>query len=84
MIRPKGNLNTRHRLLLCLISEGFARTLAKEGFVSALWRGTTTALLGVVIVLFTRIPGSQDLLLRYPELAGATLVVQELVVEEAG
>ncbi len=55
-------------IVLCLICEGFARTLDKEGFVSAVWRGATTALLAVVFVLFTRIPGLQALLFRLPEL----------------
>jgi hypothetical protein len=55
-------------VVLCLMGEGLAKTLAREGPRSALWRGAMTALLAVVITLLTLIPGFRDLLLRYPEL----------------
>ena len=55
-------------VVLCLMGEGLAKTLAREGPRSALWRGAMTALLAVVITLLTEIPGFRNLLLHYPEL----------------
>jgi hypothetical protein len=55
-------------VVLCLMGEGLAKTLAREGWRSALWRGAMTALLAVVITLLTQIPGFRNLLLHYPEL----------------
>lgn len=59
-------------VVLCLTGEGFARTLTREGLRSAMWRGTMTALVAVVITLLSQIPGFVRLLLRFPEL----LIVQ--------
>jgi hypothetical protein len=55
-------------VVLCLMGEGLAKTLAREGPRSALWRGVMTALLAVGITLLTEIPGFRNLLLHYPEL----------------
>lgn len=59
-------------VVLCLTGEGFARTLTREGLRSAMWRGTMTAFVAVLITLLSRIPGFVYLLLRFPEL----LIVQ--------
>ena len=55
-------------VVLCLMGEGLAKTLRREGPRAALWRGAMTALLAVIITLLTLIPGFRDVLLRYPEL----------------
>jgi hypothetical protein len=55
-------------VVLCLMGEGLAKTLAREGPRSALWRGAMTALVAVVITLLSDIQGFRELLLRYPEL----------------
>lgn len=59
-------------VVLCLTGEGFARTLSREGVRSALWRGTTTALVAVLITLLSQINGFRNLFLYFPEL----LIVQ--------
>jgi len=59
-------------VVLCLTGEGFARTLSREGMYSALWRGTMTALVAVLITLLSKIGGFRGLLLHFPEL----LIVQ--------
>jgi hypothetical protein len=68
-------------VVLCLTGEGFARTLAKEGPLSAMWRGAMTALLAVLITLMTAIAGLQQLMMRFPELLivqiGCIVVVSE-------
>lgn len=55
-------------VVLCLMGEGFARTLSKEGVRSALWRGTMTALAAVLITFLFQINGFQELFLHFPEL----------------
>jgi hypothetical protein len=55
-------------VVLCLMGEGLAKTLAREGLRSALWRGAMTALLAVVVTLLSDISGLRNLLLHYPEL----------------
>ena len=55
-------------VVLCLMSEGFAKTLSGEGFRSALWRGVMTVLVAVLITLLYDIPGFRRLFLYFPEL----------------
>jgi len=55
-------------IALCFAGEGFARTLAKEGFYSAMWRGTMTALVAILITLISSVAGLRPLFLNYPEL----------------
>jgi hypothetical protein len=55
-------------VVLCLTGDGFARTLRREGFRSALWRGAMTALVAVLISAVSSIRGFQGILVRYPEL----------------
>ena len=55
-------------IVLCLISEGFARTLNREGQRSALWRGAMTALVAVLITLLYQVQGFRRLFLCFPEL----------------
>jgi hypothetical protein len=50
------------------MGDGFARTLSKEGFTSAMWRGTMTVLVALLITLLTQINGFRNLFLNYPEL----------------
>jgi hypothetical protein len=68
-------------VVLCLMGEGFARTLSKEGMRSALWRGTMTALVAVLITFLFQINGFQKLFLRFPELliaeTGCIVVIAE-------
>lgn len=53
---------------LCFTGEGFARTLTKEGPVSAFWRGGFTVLVAIGITFIAQIPQMQNILLGYPEL----------------
>jgi hypothetical protein len=68
------NLNIVERVayfpivVICLTAEGFARTLTKEGWGSALWRGGMTALVAVIITLVSMVPGVLRLLAERPEL----------------
>jgi hypothetical protein len=55
-------------VVLWLMGEGLAKTLAREGPLSAFWRGAMTALLAAAIALLSEVPGFKDLLLRFPEL----------------
>ena len=68
-------------VVLCLTGEGFARTLAKEGPRSAMWRGTMTALLAVLITMISTVEGLQQLLMHFPELLivqiGCIVVISE-------
>jgi hypothetical protein len=68
-------------VVLCLMGEGFARTLSKEGVGSALWRGTMTALVAVLITFLFQINELRVLFLRFPELliveTGLIVVIAE-------
>lgn len=68
-------------VVLCLMGEGFARTLSKEGMRSALWRGTMTALVAVLITFLFQINGFRELFLHFPELliveTGCIVVIAE-------
>ena len=55
-------------IALCLTGEGFARKLSKEGLKSALWCGSTTVFVAVVITLFSQINGLRSMFLYCPEL----------------
>ena len=55
-------------VVICLMAEGFARTLSKEGYASALWRGAMTALVAALIALVSSSSEVATLFLRYPEL----------------
>jgi hypothetical protein len=70
-------------VVLCLIGEAFARTLQKEGLRSALWRGTMTVMVGVLLTLLAGIPELRQLMLRFPELLvaqiGCIMVISEFL-----
>lgn len=55
-------------IALCLMGEGFARTLSKEGLKSAIWRGSATVFVAIIITLFSQIEGLRSMFLYYPEL----------------
>lgn len=55
-------------VVICLVGEGFARTLTKEGLFSAMWRGSMTALVAVLVTLLASIPGLERLFVNCPEL----------------
>lgn len=55
-------------VVLCLTADGFAKTVKKEGFPSALWLGAATALVAVVITGLWKITGLIRGMIRYPEL----------------
>jgi hypothetical protein len=55
-------------VVICLTAEGFARTLLKEGWGSALWRGGMTAFVAVLITLISQISQVSKLLMEFPEL----------------
>lgn len=54
--------------VLCLMAEGFAKTLSKEGLWSATWRGTMTVIVAMLITLLSQINGFRNLFLYFPEL----------------
>jgi hypothetical protein len=68
-------------IALCLMGEGFARTLSKEGLKSALWRGLATVLVAIIITFFSQIEGLRSMFLYYPELLlcqiGCIVVIAE-------
>ncbi|MBN1852069.1 MAG: hypothetical protein JW829_05065 [Pirellulales bacterium] len=55
-------------VVLCLVGEGFARTLNKESMQSALWRGSMTVLIAILLAWLSQMPWLRHLLLNYPEL----------------
>jgi hypothetical protein len=70
-------------VVLCLMSEGFARTLSREGLRSALWRGMMTAFVAVLITFLFQINGFRNLFLRLPELliveTGCIVIISEFL-----
>jgi hypothetical protein len=70
-------------VVLSLVADAFGRTLRNEGLASALWRGTMTALIAVVLAAVESIPAVSTLLLKYPELLlvqiGAIIVVSKFL-----
>jgi len=68
-------------IVLALIGEGFSRTLTREGWRSALWRGTMTVLVAVIITLIAGIDALQGFQLDFPEFllieVGLILVISE-------
>jgi len=68
-------------VVICLTAEGFARTLLKEGWGSALWRGGMTALVAVLIALLSGISLVSELLAAFPELLLAHVGVIILIAE---
>jgi hypothetical protein len=68
-------------VVLCLTGDGFARTLYREGYKSALWRGGMTAIVAILITLLWSIPGFVGILIRFPELlileVGLIVVITE-------
>lgn len=55
-------------VVICLAGDGFARTLHREGWRSAVWRGIMTVLVAVLITGTASIQGMQSALIHYPEL----------------
>jgi len=68
-------------VVICLTAEGFARTLIKEGWGSALWRGSMTALVAALIALASAASGLSRLLTHYPELLLAQVGVIVLIAQ---
>ncbi|OHB68671.1 MAG: hypothetical protein A2V70_07120 [Planctomycetes bacterium RBG_13_63_9] len=70
-------------IVLCLVGDSFSRILVKEGPRSALWRGTMTILVGVLLTCLAAMPVLRQLLLDYPELLiaqiGCIVVVCEFL-----
>jgi len=55
-------------VVLCLTGDAFAKTVAKEGVWSALWRGGMTAFVAVLLTGLSHLEWLRGLLLAYPEL----------------
>jgi 7 transmembrane helices usually fused to an inactive transglutaminase len=55
-------------VVLCLVSEAFARTIKTEGVGRGLWRGSMTVLVAILISLLSGNSVLSHLLLNYPEL----------------
>lgn len=68
-------------VVLCLTGDGVARTINKEGFGTALWRGGMTALVAAVITLLTRLPHSTGMLMELPELLFLQLGLMVVISE---
>ena len=68
-------------IVLSLMGEGFARTLSKEGLTSAMWRGTTTVLVALLITLLTQMNGFRSLFLHYPELLIVEIALIVVIAE---
>ncbi|MBL7189400.1 MAG: hypothetical protein ISS70_23980 [Phycisphaerae bacterium] len=70
-------------IALCLMGEGFARILSREGLGSALWRGTMTAFVAVLITFMFQIDGFRKVFLYFPELLifeiGFIIVIAEFL-----
>ena len=68
-------------VVLCLTGDAFARTLVKEGAVSALWRGAMTATVAALLTFLSQLDWLRHLLLAYPELLvlqiGAIVAISE-------
>lgn len=60
-------------VVLCLMGEGFAKTLCKEGTLSALWRGAMTALVAVLITFLFEVHGFRRMFVYFPELLVAEI-----------
>ena len=68
-------------IALCLMSEGFARTLSKEGLKSAVWRGAMTVFVAILITFFSQINGLRSMFLYYPELLISQIGVIVVIAE---
>ncbi len=68
-------------IALCLMAEGFARTLSKEGLKSAVWRGATTVLAAILITLLSQINGLRSMFLYFPELLMSQIGCIVVIVE---
>ena len=55
-------------IALCLMGEGFAKTLSKEGLKSAVWRAAATVFVAMLITFFSQIDSFRSMFLYYPEL----------------
>jgi len=54
-------------VVLTLAGDGFARTLKREGFASAFWRGFMTSAVAILITVMWSHPDVKYFLLRFPE-----------------
>jgi hypothetical protein len=68
-------------VVICLTAEGFARTLTREGFLSALWRGGMTALVAVLVTVMSSAKEIERLFVYYPELLLAQVGVIVVMAE---
>jgi hypothetical protein len=70
-------------VVLCLVADAFARTVEREGFRSALWRGALTAMVAIVLTALAGIPWIVRLVIDYPELLiaqiGGIIVISRLM-----
>ena len=55
-------------VVLCLVSDAFAKVVDREGLKSALWRGSITALVAIVLTVLASLPPLKSLMIYYPEL----------------
>lgn len=69
---------------LCLTGDTFDATRRREGLRSALWRGSMTALLAVLIAQIASVHGFQRALVRFPELMIAEVGLIILIAEFFG
>ena len=66
-------------VVLCLVSEAFARTIKSEGVGSGLWRGGMTVMIAALLAWVAEIPLLSRLLLSYPELLVMQIVIIVLI-----
>ncbi len=60
-------------VVICLMADRFALTLAKQGFGAALWRGGMTALAAALIAFLSSVRPIVSLFIQYPEALLATI-----------
>ena len=66
-------------VVLCLVADAFARTMDREGLRSALWRGTVTVLVAMVLTAVVRLPDLSHLMVNFPELVLAQIGLMIIV-----
>lgn len=68
-------------IVLCLLGDGFTKTVNREGYRSALWRGATTAVVAMVLFYLSQLHWLRQLLLHYPEILlaqiGGIMIISE-------
>lgn len=68
-------------IIMAMLADGIARTLAKNNAVTAAWRAGWTIVVALVIALLSQIPAVRNIALHFPELMVTQLVAIVLISE---